>query len=371
MSVEHRPLPYEWKRVKEELQLRLLSLLKDLGIKEKPDHQGMVRPLNPNRTDKRPGSLIIWTEGEMQGRGRFKDFSSDDGGDIFGLIQFFARPRPAGKMDVYWWALEWLGWDRGHVRTLAEDVEARERREREQRAFEAKEKQRKADQSAALFGLWLGLPPITGTPAEHYLRAVRGIPMDRLTHQPGALRWAERVEWADPETGEVFEWRHCMVSAMTAGKAVTGLHRTFLKPDGSGKAERRKAKTMIGAATGAAIRLSPGPSGLSPTMAERKGRTDPLIVTEGIEDALTLAVARPDCRVWAAGSLSLMGLLDWPPCASAVVLAADNDWDKPQAVAAFEKVEAHWRSQALGRPVHVVRAAAGKDFNDMARGDAA
>ena len=94
-------------------------------------------------------------------------------------------------------------------------------------------------------------------------------------------------------------------------------------------------------------------------------------MTEGIEDALTLAIARPDCRVWAAGSLSLMGLLDWPGCASAVVLAADNDWDKPEAVAAFERVEAHWRAQANGRPVAVIRAALGKDFNDMARGVAA
>ena len=375
MSLERRPLPYTWERVKEELQLRLLSLLKDLGIKEKPDHQGMVRPLNPNRGDKKPGSLIIWTEGEFKSRGRFKDFSSDDGGDIFGLIQFWARPRPAGKMDVYWWALEWLGWDKGNVRTLSEDVEARERREREQRAFEAKEKQRKDQIEGALFKLWLGLPPILGTPGEYYLREVRKIPMDRLAHQPGATRWAEHVEWIDPETGEVHEWRNVIVNAMTAGKRVAALHRTWLLPDGSGPDPVRKArgrhKTMIGTAAGAAIRVSPGPSGLSPTMAERKGRTDPLIITEGYEDALTLAVARPDCRAWAAGSLSLMGLLEWPACASAVVLAADNDWDKPQAMAAFEKVEAWWRGQARGRPVHVVRAAAGKDFNDMARGEAA
>ncbi len=66
----------------------------------------------------------------------------------------------------------------------------------------------------------------------------------------------------------------------------------------------------------------------------------PLIICEGIEDGLTLALARPDYRVWVAGSLSLMGLIEWPECASAVVLAADNDWEKPEAVRAFERVEA-------------------------------
>lgn len=369
MTLAPRPLPYAWDNVKERLQRDFSRLLAELGVRAQPDRNGLVHPLNPNRDDRKPGSFVIWTRGNEAGI--WKDFACGDKGDVFDLIMYLARPSPARKIDAYWWALDFLGLERGTVRTRAEDVAARERREREARAEEARIKKAEAARSRALFGLWLGLPPITGTPAERYLREVRGIPMERLAHQPGALRWAERAEWIDPETGEVFEWRHCMVSAMTAGKAVTGLHRTFLKPDGSGKADRKKTKTMIGAPSGAAIRVSPGPSGLSPTRAEAKGRTDPLIITEGIEDALTLAVARPDCRVWAAGSLSLMGLLEWPACASAVVLAADNDWDKPQAVAAFDKVEAHWRAMARGRPVHVARAQGGKDFNDMARGVAA
>jgi len=369
MTLAPRPLPYAWDNVKERLQRDFSRLLTELGVRVQPDRNGLVHPLNPNRDDRRPGSFVIWTRGHEAGI--WKDFACGDKGDVFDLIMYLARPSPARKIDAYWWALAFLGLERGTVRTQAEDVASRERREREARAEEARIKKNEAARSHALFALWLGLPPIAGTPAERYLREVRGIPTERLAHQPGALRWAERVEWIDPETGEVFEWRHCMVSAMTAGKAVTALHRTFLKPDGGGKADRKKAKTMIGAPSGAAIRVSPGPSGLSPTKAAEKGRTDPLIITEGIEDALTLAVARPDCRVWAAGSLSLMGLLEWPACASAVVLAADNDWDKPQAMAAFEKVEAWWRDQARGRPVHVVRAAAGKDFNDMARGEAA
>lgn len=360
-----RPLPYPWPEVKARLQASLPNVLEHLGLRyAEPSSADVLHPLNPTRNDKRPGSFVVWTRGSAAGA--WKEYAGiAAAGDVFGLIGYVLNLE--AKIDAYWWALEFLGLDRGNVRTKAEDVQARERRAKDAAAQAVKDREWAEKKQRQLFGLWLGLPPIAGTPAETYLRDVRGIPLSRLKSQPGALRWAERVEWVDPETGEVFEWRHVMVSAMTTGKRVTALHRTFLKPDGSGKAERRKAKTMIGTASGAAIRISAGPSGLSPTRAETAGRLDPLIITEGIEDALTLAVARPDCRVWAAGSLDLMRLFEWPACTSAVVLAADNDWDKPEAVMGFEKVEAWWRAQARGRLVVVVRAQAGKDFNDMVR----
>jgi len=366
MVTEPRPLPYPWDEVKGRLQSALPSVLAALGLRyAEKDTEAVLHPLNPTRSDKRPGSFVIWTQGSAAGA--WKEYAGIAAkGDVFDLIGYVLRLQ--AKIDAYWWALEFLGLERGRVRTKAQDIQDREKREKDAAAEAVKNAAAAEARQRKLFGLWLGLPGIADTPAEHYLRVVRGIPMERLAHQPGALKWAANVEWIDPETGEVFEWRNVMIAAMTADKKVTALHRTFLKADGSGKAERRKAKTMIGTASGAAIRVSPGPSGLSPTLAERKGRADPLVITEGIEDALTLAVARPDCRVWAAGSLDLMRLFGWPACASAVVLAADNDWDKPEAVRAFDRVEAYWRDQARGRPVHVVRAQAGKDFNDMARG---
>lgn len=357
-----RPLPYAWDEVKARLQGRLPQVLDALGLRHRESASApVIYPLNPTRNDRNPGSFVIWTRGDAAGA--WKEYAGVPAkGDVFDLIGYVLRLQ--AKIDAYWWALEFLGLDRGRVRTKSEDQQARERRERDAAAARAKDQAAAEAKQRQLFGLWLGLPPIAGTPAEHYLREVRGIPLERLAHPPGALRWAERVEWADPATGEVFEWRHVMVAAMTRDKKVTALHRTFLKPDGSGKAGRAKDKTMIGSASGAAIRLSPGPSGLSPTQAEKKGRCDPLALGEGIETCLPVACARPDYRVWAAGSLSLMGLLDWPACASAVVLLRDNDWDKPEAVAAFERVEAHWRAQARGRPVVVVAPPPGvDDFN--------
>lgn len=359
---EPRPLPYAWDDVKERLRVSLPDVVARLGMRYvQRDSAPVWFPLNPTRNDKNPGSFCIWS-----GTGNFAEFAGlKASGDVFDLIAYVEGLH--GKMDAYWRALELLGLGRGNVRTKSEDLKARERAEKDAAARAAKNAAAVEAESRRLFGLWLGLPPIAGTPAEHYLREVRGLPLDRMAHQPGALRWARSVEWTDPETGEVIEWRNCMVSAMTRGKVLTAVHRTFLTPDGTGPDPRRKSqgkhKTMKGDPKGAAIRLSAGPSGLSPTMAEKKGRTDPLAIGEGIETSLSVACARPDYRVWSAGSLSLMGLLDWPACASAVVLLRDNDWNKPAAQAAFDQVERHWRAQARGRPVVV--AAPPPDVDDF------
>ncbi|MBX9708024.1 MAG: toprim domain-containing protein, partial [Caulobacteraceae bacterium] len=199
----------------------------------------------------------------------------------------------------------------------------------------------------------------------------RGLPIDRLAARPGAIRQLAACDHFDKATGEITTWPAMATAISGAGGNVTGLHLTWLQPDGRGKAPVDKPKKMRGVVVGGAIRLSKGAAKLSPEAAAQAGKTGPLIITEGIEDALTAAIARPDDRVWAAGSLSLLGELAWPDCASSVVLVADNDWLKPAAVAAFEAVEAKWREMARGRPLKVVRAEVGKDLNDWARGEGA
>jgi hypothetical protein len=387
---ERRPLPYDWSYLKGLLLDRLPDLLARLNLRcdqsGRPMGDGhLMYPLNPCRSDKRPGSFVIYLDGPA--RGGFKDYALGDTfkGDVFELIRLVGRLH--GKMDAYWWACEYLGLPRGGdgraPRRLSDAEGEMRRRDAERQAAEQKQIEDDEAKSEALFKLWLGLKPIAGTPAEHYLREVRGIPLDRLKELPQALRWADRVEYVNKTTGEVTEWRHVMVSAMTRGSRCAALHRTYLKPDGSGKRDAGagpgaggNAKLMIGPCRGVAIRLSKGPTGLSPGAAEKKIKAagpgggarfmGPLAIGEGIETCLTVACARPDYRVWAAGSLSLMGLLDWPACASAIVLLGENDWS-PEARRAFERVEAHWRKQAQGRAVVTVHPAEGSDFNDMVR----
>lgn len=372
MAADRPALPYDWSEVRQKLQAALPALLERLNLRHelpRPDPRG-VWPRNPMRDDRKPGSFVVWTDGDFAGA--WKDYAIQGAplskGDVFDLIAGVVGLQ--SKIDTYWWALDWLGLDRkgatGRPRTVSAVEEERGRRERDRAAAEARQGAIDKAKSQALFKLWLTCKPFVGTPAEAYLRDARRIDLSRLKHPPGAIRWADALEWVDPETGEVMTWRNLMVTAMTRGEKVVALHRTFLKPDGSGKAPVEKPKRMIGPVRGAAIRLAPGPSGLSPSKAASAGRRGPLAIGEGIETALTVAAARPDYRVWAAGSLSLMGLLDWPDCASAVVLLRDNDW-KAEAQKAFEAVERHWRIQAKGREVVVVGSAVGSDFNDWVR----
>jgi len=74
-------------------------------------------------------------------------------------------------------------------------------------------------------------------------------------------------------------------------------------------------------------------------------------------------MAAPDYRVWAAVSLSnLMNVPDMP-CLSEFIIWQDNDWDKPQAIAAFER--AVLRLRGFGKPVRIIAPKAHKDANDI------
>lgn len=370
MTQDRRELPYDPREIRERLQQRIDSLLPALGITTLPK-AGICTPLNPRRADRHPGSFVIWTRaGEGgDGVGSWKDYAIKKHGDVYQLIQYLLGLHK--WIDAYWWALDFLGLQRGNVRTKAQAELDRERIEADRRAAEAKAKQADDAKGRKAFERWLACRPGQGTLAETYMNEARGLPLvQRLGKWPQALRFAPALEHFDRATGELTEWP-AMVSAMNC--SVTGkvraIHRTYLAPDGRAKAPVAGAKKMWGVASGCAIRVWKGAGDLSPEQAAKKGVFGPLIVTEGIEDAVTAAISQPAYRVWAAGSLSLMGTLTWPACASGVVLVADNDWHEPQAVAAFEAVEAHWRAQARGRPLKVARAQAGKDLNDWARGE--
>ena len=134
----------------------------------------------------------------------------------------------------------------------------------------------------------------------------------------------------------------------------TGLHRTYLNPDGPGKADLQGgAKMMLGRCGGSAVRFGPD----RPVIA----------LAEGIETALSIGVASR-LTVWATLSTSGMKgvLLPPQPIAEIVVIAADND---PAGRTAAE--EAASRLEAEGRAVSMIAPqATGADFNDVLRGDA-
>jgi hypothetical protein len=133
----------------------------------------------------------------------------------------------------------------------------------------------------------------------------------------------------------------------------TGIHVTFLRHDGAGKADlpREFQPECRGAIRGGAIRLAPH---------------DPardLIIAEGIETALS-AMEIFGLPGWSSVSAAGMTTLELPPSVQRLVIAADNDASgagQRNAVAAYER----WTDE--GRAVRIVIPPAVGDFNDVLR----
>jgi hypothetical protein len=204
--------------------------------------------------------------------------------------------------------------------------------------------QRKAEQraeaekqAAQAKRLWEEAQPITGTIAETYLRG-RGI----NCKLPETLRF-HKACWHGPTAKR---WP-AMVSAVQ-GANLPAVHRTYLRPDGSGKADIEPAKAMLGGTQGGAVRLADGHG--------------PLVVAEGIETALSLAseLLRTPATVWAALSTSGIRGLHLPPTASRLTIAPDGD--KPGREAANALAES---AHALGWKVSLLPAPDGRDWNDI------
>jgi phage/plasmid primase-like uncharacterized protein len=144
-----------------------------------------------------------------------------------------------------------------------------------------------------------------------------------------------------------------MVAAVQAADGrLSGLHRTYLRPDGHGKADVGPARKMLGACRGGAVRLTP------------VGRW--LALCEGVETGLSIREACPDLAVWCALSAGNLDRLTLPPEVEEVVLVADAD---PVGLAAAHR--ATQRYGAGGRRVRLVELPRGMDANDLLRAETA
>ena len=120
-----------------------------------------------------------------------------------------------------------------------------------------------------------GCRPAEASPVETYLRA-RGIDLEAIGGIPPHLLYHPKLKHT--ETGMVFP---AMVARVIGSNGkVWGLHRTYLEPDGSGKAPVASAKMMLDQCYGGAVPLGPVP-------------TATRILAEGIETGLAcLQIAR-------------------------------------------------------------------------------
>ena len=188
--------------------------------------------------------------------------------------------------------------------------------------------------------LWAETVPITGTIAEKYL-ASRGLvapPAADLRFHPHCFHGPSRSFYP------------ALVAAVLGGDPA--VHRTFLKPDGSGKAKIESPKLALGPCAGGAIRLMQGDPGM-------------LFLAEGLESALSIPKVWTDHRfdwasVWATVSAAGMRSLRLPEEPGALVIFADGDPAGRSAAHALAE-----RACRLGWQVRIVDPGDGRDANDM------
>jgi phage/plasmid primase-like uncharacterized protein len=199
-------------------------------------------------------------------------------------------------------------------------------------------------------------------PVDLYL-AGRGIALAELGRAPRALRWHPEV-WNQEKRGPL----PAMLAAITDGAGVhVATHRTYLARDADGgwqKAALADAKKTLGSYAGGFIPLWRGAS-MKPLRDAPEGEA--VAIAEGIETALSVALACPELRVLAAVALANMARVTLPPAVAEVILCADNDADNAKAGALLER--AADRFLAEGRAVRIARPPVGKDFNDTLRSE--
>lgn len=261
--------------INEDLAARITDLARDL-IGTEPSSKSRVEA-----RFRRRGSLSVAIAGPR--RGQWYDHEAGVGGDPLGLV---AHLRHCPIRQALEWSEAWLG---SAPRPALPAVEARPR------------PRVTGDTEALARALWREALPATGTLAEAYLQG-RGLALPNdapLRFHPACPRSAER--WP------------ALVALMTDPLTAEpcGVHRTFLAPDGSGKAPGQ-AKMMTGHA--GVIRLVPDDE-----------ITLGLGIAEGIETALAVMQRGGWRPVWAATSAGAIARFSVLPGIEALTVFADRD----------------------------------------------
>ena len=139
-----------------------------------------------------------------------------------------------------------------------------------------------------------------------------------------------------------------MIAAVTdLSGAITGAHRTWLAPDGLGKAPIDTPRRAMGGLLGHAVRFG--------------AADDVLAAGEGIETMLSLRCALPAMPMAAALSANHLAALLFPPTLRRLYIARDADAAGDTAVAALTE-----RAEAAGIEALVLSPQLG-DFNEDLR----
>jgi hypothetical protein len=276
------------------------------------------------------------------------DFASGLGGDALDLV---AQARFGGQRGrAIGWARAWLG-------LAADDRAPPNRASAPPPPVDTRQAAEGAKRTAFASSLFYQtMPGVAGTPVEAYL-AGRGIDLRELGRQPGALRYHAALECR--ERGQPMP---AMLAAVTGIHGeLLAVHRTWLenRHHGWSKAALARPKMVLGPMAGGAVHLWRGLTGKSLRYAETG---EAIVISEGIETGLSVAVACPELRVLAAISVGNLAMVELPPAIGEVIIAADNDAPESQATRAVQRAVEKFSTQ--GKTVRIARSPIGSDFND-------
>ncbi|TPG39851.1 DNA primase [Sphingomonas koreensis] len=213
---------------------------------------------------------------------------------------------------------------------------------RERPDFDPDEPSAPAGSRKAAQRLFAASRPIAGTLAEHYLRA-RGIVGMRAARW---LRFHPRC-WYRPSADDLAGTPNALpalIAAVTDDDGmITGCHRTWLAPDGSGKAAIATPRRAMGDLLGSGVRF---------------GRaTSVMLVGEGLETVLSVRMAAPALPMIATLSAAHLAAVRIPQTLRRLYVARDRD---PAGSHAFNKL----RDRTEGAGIEMIDLEPGADdFN--------
>jgi Toprim domain len=182
--------------------------------------------------------------------------------------------------------------------------------------------------------------PIRRTLVEIYL-GNRGI---ETVHDAGALRFHPRCYYRPDDSLPTETWPAMIAAVTDLSGAITGVHRTWLSPDGSDKAPIETPRKAMGSLLGHAVRFG--------------AADEVLAVGEGIETMLSLRCALPAMPMAAALSANHLAALLLPLTLRRLYIARDADAAGDTALAALTG-----RAEAAGIEALALSPRTG-DFNE-------
>jgi DNA primase len=276
------------------------------------------------------------------------------GGDLFGCCPFHDERTPSFSVNdvkgffhcfgcgAHGDVLDW--WQKAEGLSFVDAVERlkREAGEVDRTPPPARAEPRDAEtarKQAEARATWEKASPIGGTIAATYLREARRIGIEL----PDCLRFHPGLR---PDPRDPTEWPAMVAAVTNLDKEVVAIQRTFLRPDGAGKAPIDRPKRALGPVGLGAVRLGPA--------SELVG------LAEGIETGLS-ALELFRVPVWCALGANL-ARVTLPGSIKRVALFADHG---AAGEAAAAKALATFRSER--RQVVVRFSPTGNDWNDHLR----